>query len=349
MTKPILYDQTSEMLQETLRELGQPTFRLKQLEEGLYQHHYLKIEEFTTLPKSLLEALEDRFALLPLEVSREIVARDKQTEKFLFKLLDDHHIETVLMHYEGRHTVCISTQVGCPMGCVFCATGQMGYTRNLTAGEILGQIIFCMRRLEDEGTSLTNVVYMGMGEPFLNYDEVMASIARLTDQKGLNFGARRITISTVGILPRIKQFTEAKSQVNLALSLHAPNDTLRSTLIPSNEFYPLHALVEASKKYTDYTHRRVLIEYALIDGVNDSLTQADELASLLHGMLCLVNLIALNPAEGGSLKGSSRETVEAFRDRLMKRGIQTTIRLKRGIEIKAGCGQLATLQKKRMI
>ena len=345
MTKPILYDQSSETLQAVLRELGQPAFRLKQLEEGIYQHRYMDFGEFSTIPKSLLDALEEKFSLFPLEVIREIVSRDKQTQKFLFKLPDDNYIETVLMHYEGRHTVCISTQVGCPMGCVFCATGQMGYTRNLTAGEILSQIIFCMRRLADEGKDLTNVVYMGMGEPFLNYDEVMASIARLTDQKGLNFGARRITISTVGILPRIRQFTEAKSQVNLALSLHAPNDALRSSLVPSNEFYPLKSLIEASKKYTDYTHRRVLIEYALIDGVNDTLALADELATLLHGMLCLVNLIALNPSEDGGLKGSPREKVEAFRDRLMKRSIQTTIRLKRGIEINAGCGQLATTQK----
>ena len=345
MTKPILYDQSSETLQAVLRELGQPAFRLKQLEEGLYQHRYMDFGEFTTIPKSLLDALEERFSLFPLVMSRDIVSRDRQTQKFLFKLPDENYIETVLMHYEGRHTVCISTQVGCPMGCVFCATGQMGYTRNLTSGEILSQIIFCMRRLADEGKDLTNVVYMGMGEPFLNYDEVMASIARLTDQKGLNFGARRITISTVGILPRIRQFTEAKSQVNLALSLHAPNDALRSTLVPSNEFYPLKSLIEASKKYTDYTHRRVLIEYALIDGVNDTLALADELATLLHGMLCLVNLIALNPSQDGGLKGSPREKVEAFRDRLMKRSIQTTIRLKRGIEINAGCGQLATTQK----
>ena len=345
MTKPILYDQSGENLQSVLRELGQPAFRLKQLEEGLYQHRYMDFGEFTTLPKSLLDSLEERFTLFPLEVEQEITSRDKQTEKFLFRLQDDHFIETVLMHYEGRHTVCISTQVGCPMACVFCATGQMGYTRNLSAGEILSQIIFCMRRLQKANTDLTNIVYMGMGEPFLNFDEVMSSIARLTDQKGLNFGARRITISTVGILPRIRQFTEAKSQVNLALSLHAPNDALRSTLVPSNEFYPLKSLIEASKKYTDYTHRRVLIEYALIDGVNDTLALADELATLLHGMLCLVNLIALNPSQDGSLKGSSREKVEAFRDRLMKRGIQTTIRLKRGIEINAGCGQLATTQK----
>lgn len=345
MTKPILYDQSSESLQAVLRELGQPAFRLKQVEEGMYQHRYKEFAEFTTLPKSLLDALEERFTLFPLEVVKEIISRDKQTEKFLFRLQDDHFIETVLMHYEGRHTVCISTQVGCPMGCVFCATGQMGYTRNLTAGEILAQIIFCMRRLAEDEEDLTNVVYMGMGEPLLNYDEVMGSIARLTDQKGLNFGARRITISTVGILPRIRQFTEAKSQVNLALSLHAPNDALRSTLVPSNEFYPLKSLIEASKKYTDYTHRRVLIEYALIDGVNDTIALADELATLLHGMLCLVNLIALNPSQDGGLKGSPREKVEAFRDRLMKRGIQTTIRLRRGVEINAGCGQLATTQK----
>ncbi len=345
MTKPILYDQSGENLQSVLRELGQPAFRLKQLEEGLYQHRYMDFGEFTTLPKSLLDSLEERFTLFPFEVAQEITSRDKQTEKFLFRLQDDHFIETVLMHYEGRHTVCISTQVGCPMACVFCATGQMGYTRNLSAGEILSQIIFCMRRLQKANTDLTNVVYMGMGEPFLNFDEVMSSIARLTDQKGLNFGARRITISTVGILPRIRQFTEAKSQVNLALSLHAPNDALRSTLVPSNEFYPLKSLIEASKKYTDYTHRRVLIEYALIDGVNDTLALADELATLLHGMLCLVNLIALNPSQDAGLKGSPREKVEAFRDRLIKRGIQTTIRLKRGTEINAGCGQLATTQK----
>lgn len=345
MTKPILYDQDNETLQGVLKKLGQPGFRLKQLDEGLYQHHNLDFEEFTTLPKSLLEALSERFTLFPIEVKNEIISRDKQTEKFLFKLQDDNLIETVLMHYEERHTVCISTQVGCPMGCVFCATGKMGYTRNLTAGEILSQIIFCMRRLETDGKNLTNVVYMGMGEPFLNYEEVMRSIARLTDQKGLNFGARRITISTVGILPRIRQFTEAKSQVNLAISLHAPNDTLRSILMPANEFYPLKSLIEASKKYTDYTHRRVLIEYVLIDGVNDTLALADELATLLHGMLCLVNLIALNPAQDDSFKGSPPEKVEAFRDRLMKRGIQTTIRLKRGIEINAGCGQLATSKK----
>lgn len=345
MVKPILYDQTNEDLQAVLKELGQPAFRLKQLEEGLYQHHYVNFDEFSVLPKSLLESLNERFTLLPLELEQEIVSRDRQTEKFLFRLSDAHFIETVLMHYEGRHTVCISTQVGCPMGCVFCATGQMGYTRNLTSGEILGQIIYCMRRLEDTGKALTNIVYMGMGEPLLNYDEVMASISRLTDQKGLNFGARRITISTVGILPRIRQFTDAKMQVNLALSLHAPNDALRSKLIPSNEFYPLHALIEASKKYTEYTHRKILIEYALIDGVNDSLVHADELAELLRGMLCVVNLIALNPSSGAELKGSTREAVEAFRDRLMKRGIQTTIRLKRGIEINAGCGQLATSKK----
>ncbi|NLE93839.1 MAG: 23S rRNA (adenine(2503)-C(2))-methyltransferase RlmN [Chloroflexi bacterium] len=347
MTKPILYDQTSETLQTVLRELGQPTFRVKQLEEGLYQHRYLSFSEFSTLPKSLLENLGENFKLFPLELSKTITSRDKQTQKFLFELQDGSYIESVLMHYEGRHTVCISTQVGCPMGCVFCATGRMGFIRNLTAGEILAQIIFAMRQLERGGTNLTNVVYMGMGEPFLNYDHVMGSIDRLTDQKGLNFGARRLTISTVGILPRVRQFTEAKSQVNLALSLHAPNDALRSQLIPSNEFYPLHALIDAAKKYTDYTHRRVLIEYALIDGVNDSLELADELATLLHGMLCLVNLIALNPGSNDTLKGSPREKVEAFRDRLMKRGMQTTIRLKRGIEINAGCGQLATTQKSR--
>jgi len=345
MAKPILYDQSSESFQAILRELGQPSFRLNQLEEGLYQHRYMSFGEFSTLPKSLLGALDERFTLFPLIKEKAITSKDKQTEKFLFKLQDDNFIETVLMHYEGRHTVCISTQVGCPMGCVFCATGQMGYTRNLTAGEILSQIIYCMRRLAEDGKDLTNVVYMGMGEPFLNYEEVMNSIARLTDQKGLNFGARRITISTVGILPRVCQFTEAKSQVNLALSLHAPNDALRSKLVPSNEFYPLLSLIEASKKYTDYTHRRVLIEYALIDGVNDTIAHADELATLLRGMLCLVNLIALNPSQDGGLKGSPREKVEAFRDRLMKRGIQTTIRLKRGIEINAGCGQLATIQK----
>ena len=347
MDKQILLDLNKEELAEELNKLNQPAFRTKQILEGIYKHHYQDFSEFGNLPNTLKTELDAKFLIDPVISNESIVSRDKKTVKYLFEVQQGNRIETVLMKYSDRNTVCISTQVGCPMGCVFCATGQMGFTRNLSAGEILGQILFVMRNLEAKGEKLTNIVYMGMGEPFLNYPAVMRSIETLTDADLLNFGARRITISTVGIISKLKEFTELDSQVNLAVSLHAPENELRSQLVPANRLNPLKSLIAACVEYTDKTRRRITFEYALIDGVNDSDTQAKQLISMIKGMLCHVNLIALNPSKEYPLPGSSRERVDAFAKILIDYGIPCSVRLRRGIEINAGCGQLAQSQQSK--
>lgn len=344
MDKQILLDLNKEELAEELKKLNQPAFRTKQILEGIYKHHYRDFSAFGNLPNTLKAELDANFLIDPVVSSQSIVSRDKKTVKYLFEVQQGSLIETVLMKYSDRNTVCVSTQVGCPMGCVFCATGQMGFTRNLSAGEILSQILFVMRTLEDNGEKLSNIVFMGMGEPFLNYPALMRTIETLTNSELLNFGARRITISTVGIISKLKEFTELDSQVNLAVSLHAPENELRSQLVPANRLNPLKSLIAACKAYTDKTRRRITFEYALIDGVNDSDNQAKQLISLIKGMLCHVNLIALNPSKDYPLPGSSRERVDAFAKILSDYGIPCSVRLRRGIEINAGCGQLAQSQ-----
>lgn len=344
MDKQILLDLNKEELAEELKKLNQPAFRTKQILEGIYKHHYRDFSAFGNLPNTLKAELDANFLIDPVVSSQSIVSRDKKTVKYLFEVQQGSLIETVLMKYSDRNTVCVSTQVGCPMGCVFCATGQMGFTRNLSAGEILSQILFVMRTLEDNGEKLSNIVFMGMGEPFLNYPALMRTIETLTNSELLNFGARRITISTVGIISKLKEFTELDSQVNLAVSLHASENELRSQLVPANRLNPLKSLIAACIAYTDKTRRRITFEYALIDGVNDSDNQAKQLISLIKGMLCHVNLIALNPSKDYPLPGSSRERVDAFAKILSDYGIPCSVRLRRGIEINAGCGQLAQSQ-----
>lgn len=345
MDKQLLLDLSKDELAEELKKLNQPGFRTKQILEGIYKHHYRDFSEFGNIPNSLRADLDPNYQIDPIAISDSIVSKDKRTIKHLFEVQKGNRIETVLMKYSDRNTVCVSTQVGCPLGCVFCSTGQMGFTRNLSSGEILGQILFIMRTLEADGEKLSNIVFMGMGEPFLNYPAVIRSIETLTDADLLNFGARRITISTVGIISKLKEFTELDSQVNLAVSLHAPENELRSRLVPANRMNPLKALIAACKEYTDKTRRRITFEYALIDGINDSETQAKQLISLVKGMLCHVNLIALNPSKDYSLPGSPRERVDAFAKILTDYGIPCSIRLRRGIEINAGCGQLAQSQR----
>jgi len=341
MAKPLIYDLDFESLNSTLAELDQPPFRTQQLWEGLYTRLYTDFSQFSNIPKDLRDSLSKQFIINPLRVQKSLRSQDGLTEKVLFALQDGTSVETVLMRYERRNSVCISTQVGCPMGCVFCATGQMGFIRSLSSGEILAQVLHFMRQLQAENQKLTNIVYMGMGEPFLNYEATMDSVRRLMDQQGLNFGARRITISTVGIIPKIEQFTEENLQVNLAVSLHAADDSLRSQLVPANRMFPINKLIPVCKAYTEKTHRRISFEYALIDGVNDSREAALALAGLLKGMLCHVNLIALNPSKKYSLQGSPKAKVHAFSATLEEQGIPVTIRLRRGVEIQAGCGQLA--------
>ncbi|HOE35752.1 MAG: 23S rRNA (adenine(2503)-C(2))-methyltransferase RlmN [Chloroflexi bacterium] len=344
MADALIYDLDFEELVQALNELGQPLFRARQIWSGLYEHLYDDFSQFSNIPSNLRTALAQRYTLSPLSPRASLHSKDRLTEKTLFGLHDNLSVETVLMRYEERNSLCISTQVGCPMGCVFCATGQMGYQRGLSTGEILAQVIHYMRHLQTEGKKLTNIVYMGMGEPFLNYDATMASLRRLTDSTGMNFGARRITISTVGIIPKIEKFSRESLQVNLAVSLHSADNELRSQIVPANRIYPLKNLISACRAYTELTHRRISFEYALIKDLNDTQPAAAQLAGLLKGMLCHVNLIALNPSKAYPLQGSSKEKVQAFADALAERGIPVTVRLRRGIEIQAGCGQLASSQ-----
>ncbi len=341
-TLPSIYDLSFEELQIMLKSWEEPAYRTKQIWIGLYQSLWDKPEQFSSLPQSLRVKLSENFSFSLLTPVKEISSSDRRTTKILFKLNDSHTIETVLMRYDERQTLCISTQSGCPMGCVFCATGQMGFGKDLTAGEILSQVLYFARALRQENLDVTNVVIMGMGEPFYNYDATLKAVDILNDAQGFNLGARRFTISTVGLIPGIERFTKDHRQVNLAISLHATNDKLRSSLLPVNKRYSLPKLLEACWKYTDETHRRITFEWALIQDVNDSVQDAKELASLIRGRLCHVNIIPLNPTRKYSGLATTLQKAAAFKAVLDEQKIPCTIRLRRGIDIHAGCGQLAS-------
>lgn len=335
-----LTELTYEELGKWLSNLGQPNYRRDQLYRWIYRSLAADFEEMTNLPASLRADLSKQATLRTLTPVSEQVSADSLTRKVLFRLRDGEAIEAVLMFYEGRRTVCVSSQVGCPIGCPFCATGQAGFARDLTAGEIVEQVLYFARELKASGQSLTNVVIMGMGEPLLNYDATWAAIERLNDKRGFGLGARRITISTAGYVPGIRRLAEADREVGLAISLHAPNDELRDKLVPLNRRYPLDELLAACRYYLGKTHRRLTFEYALMDGVNDSNALAEETADLLHGLLCHVNLFALNPTPDCPYQPSPRKRVVAFQRILTARGIPATVRLGRGLDIAAGCGQL---------
>jgi 23S rRNA (adenine2503-C2)-methyltransferase len=339
--KPLILDLEFSELEQLLKDWGQPGFRAKQIWTALYQTLRSSFDEITTLPKLLRDKLIETFDFQAVYPIQSIESRDKQTVKTLFKLGDGHLIEAVLMYYDQRRTLCISTQSGCGIGCSFCATGQMGLRRNLSSGEIIAQVLFYARKLADKEDKVTNVVLMGMGEPFQNYDNVMKALARLNDVDSFGLGARRFTISTVGIVPKIIQFADEETQFNLAISLHTVDDALRSSMIPINKKYPVDRLIEACRYYVRKTSRRVTFEYALISGVNDSVDDALALASKIRGLICHVNLIPLNPTEGYDAQPTASEQVEAFRQTLEEHNIPCTVRLRRGIEIQAGCGQLA--------
>ena len=286
--------------------------------------------------------LAENLEFKALSLATTLNSSDGKTVKSLFKLPDGKSIEAVLMRYEKRNTLCISSQAGCAMGCVFCATGQMGFKRHLSSGEIVAQVMYYAFLLHGENAVVTNVVLMGMGEPFHNYDNTLAAIDRLNDPQGYNFGARRFTISTVGLVPAIRHFAAEKRQVNLAISLHAADDDLRTSMLPVNKRYPIDELLAACREYIAATGRRVTFEWALINEVNDNPEQAILLASKLKGMLCHVNAIPLNPTLGYSGQATTRERAEKFKQILNEHGIPCTIRLRRGIDIQAGCGQLAS-------
>jgi 23S rRNA (adenine2503-C2)-methyltransferase len=342
--KPLIYDFSQQELVERITGWGEPAYRARQIWQGLYQNLWNEPAQFTSLPLSLCKRLEDTFSFSHLQQQTVLQSSDGQTEKTLFRLPDKQPIETVLMTYEQRRTLCISTQAGCAMGCVFCATGQMGFRRNLSAGEIAEQVLYYGRKLAARGERVTNVVVMGMGEPFHNYDATMEAVDRLGDHEGYNLGARRFTISTVGLIPMIKRFADERRQVGLAVSLHASEDELRSSMLPINRKYPIDELLQACREYVEKTHRRITFEWALIRDVNDSPQQASLLANRLRGLLCHVNIIPLNPTEKYAGQPTTQERARLFQAELESRGISCTIRLRRGIDIQAGCGQLAGKQ-----
>jgi 23S rRNA (adenine2503-C2)-methyltransferase len=338
--KPSLLDLSDTELKELVTGWGEPAYRAMQIKTWLYRHYVDDVAQMSNLSQALRQRLVDTYQVDPLKPVVSQDSRDGHTHKTLFGLPDGREIEAVLMRYEQRQTLCISTQAGCAMACPFCATGQMGFMRHLSAGEIVAQVLHFARRLERNRQQVTNIVFMGMGEPLANYGETWRAIRRLNDPEGFNLGARRMTLSTVGLVPAIRRMSKEPEQVGLAVSLHAPTDELRDIIVPINRRYPLAMLLQAVRDFIASTHRRVTFEYALMDNLNDQDVHADRLAELIQGLLCHVNLIPLNPTPGSPWSGSPDERVVAFRDRLQAAGIPTTVRLRRGIDIAAGCGQL---------
>ncbi len=314
-------------------------YRLKQAKKALFVDLIEDWREANILPLLLRENLNK---ICPIKINAQtLFSKDKKTAKTLIILKDGLKIESVLMkHKDGRNTVCISSQVGCALSCSFCATGQTGFKRNLEISEIVEQVLFFARHLKKKGEKVTNIVFMGMGEPFLNYENVISAIRILNDKEGFNLGARHISISTVGILEGIKKLAEEKLQVNLAISLHAPDDDLRSRIMPINKKYPIADVLEVVNDYIEKTKRKVMFEYLMMKDLNDSDIYAQKLSKLMKKPLYFVNLISYNPT--GVFKPSSPWRIKKFKEILEKRGVQVTQRYRFGQDIKAACGQLAS-------
>jgi 23S rRNA (adenine2503-C2)-methyltransferase len=386
--RPNVYDLGPDELTALMRELGEPEYRARQVLHWLYKEFVSDFAQMSNLPAALRGKLHDALRLGSAETVAQQISSDGWTRKALLKMRDGDTVEAVLMLYYDRATVCVSSQVGCAMGCTFCATGQMGFTRNLSAGEIVEQVIHFNRWLREhphqpisiperhrearqrqsrgqgaatghEGdgdawfgkysgpsrepaaiSAVTNIVFMGMGEPLVNYNNLWTAIRTINSPQGLGMGARRMTVSTVGLVPGIKRFSKEDIAVNLAVSLHAPNDALRGSFMPINDRFPVAELLAACREYVAVAHRRITFEYVLINGVNDEMVMAQELRDRLKGLLCHVNLIPLNPVPGTGMKATPRSQVYAFQKVLEDAGIHTTVRIERGVDIAAACGQL---------
>jgi len=352
MEQACLLDVGREDLAEWMREKRQPAFRVDQVWRAVYVEIVDGVEQITTLPQALRTELGEAFPACVHSVDAEQVSSDRRTRKALLRFADGATVEAVLMAYTRRRTVCVSTQVGCSIGCSFCATGRQGFVRDLSAGEIVSQVLHFARKLRHDpdadpgegGLRVSNVVFMGMGEPFLNTDATFEAIRRLNDPDGFRLGSRSMTVSTAGIVSGIDRLAEELPQVNLAVSLHAGSDILRNVLVPLNRATPLRELIAACRRYIDATGRRITFEIALIAEVNDSVKHAKEVADLLQGLIAHVNLIPLNSVPGDAFRPSPRKRVAAFAETLEDRGIPTTVRVGRGIRIQAGCGQLRSRQ-----
>jgi len=341
MHEPTLLDLTLDELAEQLATLGCPRYRAEQIWRAAFVDLVSGYDAMSTLPRNLRTRLEAALPFTPCEVGQEQVSPDGATSKTLLRLADGETVEVVSMEYAGRATACVSSQIGCAIGCPFCATGQAGFVRNLSSGEIVAQTLHVARTLQSRGRRLSNVVYMGMGEPLANVDAVLRSIRLLNDPRGFGLGARAFTVSTAGVVPGMDRLANQPLQINLAVSLHAGDDPLRSVLVPLNRKYPLEVLIAACQRYLARTHRRISFEIALVAGLNDRPHHARAVAARLSGLLCHVHLIPANPIpERLDWQRSSAAAVDAYAQVLIAAGIPTTVRDSRGAEIAAGCGQL---------
>ena len=331
-----LRSMTLQELGEVLKELGQPAFRAKQLFSWLHKG-VTSFDQMTNLPQALRQSLEEKYPLLPPQVVRKQESQKDGTIKYLWRLHDGNCVETVLMRYHYGNTVCISTEVGCAMGCAFCASTLGGLVRRLEAREILEQVLFTQL---DSGQPISHIVLMGIGEPLDNYDNVLRFLHLVNSPEGMNISMRHISLSTCGLVPKILRLAEEKLQLTLSVSLHAPNDQVRNTIMPVNKAYPVEELLDACRKYYEITGRRISFEYAMIDGVNDTAEAARELISRLKGMSAHVNLIPLNHVEESPLKPSTKHAVARFQALLEDAGIPATVRRSLGGDIDASCGQL---------
>lgn len=332
---------TPEELRKYLSAVGEPEFRAKQISEWLWKKSVQSFDEMNNLSKALREKLKEHFSINAVVLSQSRFSADK-TIKNTFKLYDNNIIEGVLIPADERMTACVSSQVGCSLTCKFCATGYMDRKRNLDPGEIYDQVVLIDRQCREEyGVPLTNIVYMGMGEPLLNYSNVLQSIEHITAEKGLNMSSKRITVSTAGIAKMIKKLGDDQVKFNLALSLHAANDRKRNEIMPINEQNSLKSLAEALKYYFSKTRNPVTYEYIIFDHFNDSLDDAADLAKFCRHLPCKVNIIEYNPISFASFQNAEEDKTQAFADYLQKQGIRTNVRRSRGKDIDAACGQLA--------
>ena len=336
MSKNCISSYTLEGLTALMKELGQPAFRAKQIFHWLHQKLVTEFSAMTDQPKALLAKLEEGYYIAAPAIVRRQQSKDG-TVKYLFALEDGNCIETAIMRYHYGVTACVSSQVGCRMGCRFCASTQAGRVRNLEAGEIAGQIYAAQK---DIGERISHIVLMGIGEPLDNFDNVMDFLSIISSPDGVNIGMRNISLSTCGIVPMIDKLAEKKLQLTLSISLHAPNDAMRSGMMPVNDAYPVAQLIAACRRYQQTTGRRVSFEYSMVRGVNDSPATAKELAALIRGMGAHVNLIPINPVDGSPYSATDAENVKRFQTLLTDLGVNATVRRRLGSDISAACGQL---------
>ena len=336
MSKNCISSYTLEGLTALMKELGQPAFRAKQIFHWLHQKLVTEFSAMTDQPKALLAKLEEGYYIAAPAIVRRQQSKDG-TVKYLFALDDGNCIETVIMRYHYGVTACVSSQVGCRMGCRFCASTQAGRVRDLEAGEIAGQIYAAQK---DIGERISHIVLMGIGEPLDNFDNVMDFLSIISSPDGVNIGMRNISLSTCGIVPMIDKLAEKKLQLTLSISLHAPNDAMRSGMMPVNDAYPVAQLIAACRRYQQTTGRRVSFEYSMVRGVNDSPATAKELAALIRGMGAHVNLIPINPVDGSPFSATDAENVKRFQSLLTDLGVNATVRRRLGSDISAACGQL---------